>query len=113
MKYKALVVMLSVAGLAECPVIACADEAAGNMRAVTATPSAWAVVAEQESNASQATIKAVPSNVISEPKAVSDAIESQTPEKNGRVQSQPLINNVPLSSFLTPAKKAPAAVAAK
>lgn len=104
--------MLSLAGLAECPLIACAEEAPGNLRAMTATTSAWAVVAEQDAGASPAKIKAVPSNVISEPKAVSDAIESQTPEKNGRVQSQPLINNVPLSSFLTSPKKAttPAAV---
>jgi hypothetical protein len=113
LKYKTLVLMLSLAGLAECPVIACADEAPGNLRAMTATTSAWAVVAEQDSGASQAKIKAVPSNVISEPKAVSDAIESQSPEKNGRVQSQPLINNVPLSSFLNSPKKAPASVASK
>lgn len=104
--------MLSLAGLAECPLIACAEEAPGNLRAMTATTSAWVVVAEQDTGASQAKIRAVPSNVISDPKAVSDAIESQTPEKNGRVQSQPLINNVPLSSFLTSPKKAitPAAV---
>ena len=105
--------MLSLAGLAECPLIACADEAPGNLRTMTANPAAWSMVAEQGSGSPGAKIQSMPSNVISEPKAVSDAIETQTAQKNGRVQSQPLINNVPLSSFLTPAKKASAAAAVK
>lgn len=112
MKYKTLMLMLSLAGLAECPLIACADEVAGTPRVMPAGQASWAVVAEQGTGASSAKIQSMPSNVISAPQAVTDAIESQSPEKNGRVQSQSLINNVPLSNFLAPAKKAPASVAA-
>lgn len=87
-------------GLADTAVLAEESTAATQLRVLPSE--VVSVVPAQGEALSQTTIKAVPSNVILQTKAMSDAIESQSTDKNGRVKSEPLIHNVPLSSFFKP-----------
>lgn len=100
MNFKRLLLILFLTGLAESSLLAEELWAVAQLKWFPAATVSLSPAAGEEMT--QAKIKAMPSNVISRSKARSDAIQSQSIDKNGRVKSEPLINNVPLSSFVKP-----------